>query len=654
MRVRVWGPGGNEVEDFGPDYGESNPATTYNPPTFERSPAGGGTAAEMWLFTVCGPDEDQPGQYECPTIANSTPTFGRVGSVRLTLDDPDNPIVAVESNPQIDDGWVNKRRTQRLSVTAADPSSGISRIRVQVRTGGSTTGGRTLTDTRVTCDEDHRTAGRNGLICPPSATATATDPGSSQTAGDRTYVVTAWDYAGNQSETTQTVRRDSEAPSSGDASGAELRQLTDGWTNHVGQVPVRLTGEDSRAGVSRIQLLARRELSGRTSTLTDIATPCVDGCRAVSRTAQATIDATTLPRDGRYALSVRVTDRAGNARTFATGRVLKIDREAPATPGGYVAHRADGWYAFVRPAPESGGKSPLRDVEVEYSTSRDPGVATVRAAASALPLVRTARGRFRVIRLADFLPSQLAPGPATQVLAASPAIIRMAEPRLTQYDGAGNPTPSATLPVILPRAGTGWLGWCRQKWGASSCAQIAAIGVAIVGTKFGQGSLSVEVTGAESVVFPAGSNGADTANAWRHTFWISALTLWGRTHEKGDDVGIVVGRKNEGGKWSEGSSVLPRLRLDSRMDMYNNSFGKRLGDKVRAGTSYRDLCKLVMTAVMQSRKVPHPSVSHHGWKLKTTIWRSDYQDDGYANELDRPRDAYANCDALSGQNGPSS
>lgn len=335
MRSRVTGPDGHTI-DYGPTYDEDEPDRTYiNPaPQFNRTFTAGATA-EFWLYTICGPNPDPtaPGPYLCPTVPANTGTFARVGSVNLTLDDPDQPALTVESSPKIDDGWVNKRRTQRLTVTAADPSSGIRRIRVQVRTGAAASGGRTLSDTNVSCDEDHRTSGRGGLVCPATATATATDPGSSQTAGDRTYVVTAWDYAGNQAVTTQTVRRDTEVPSRGDASGAALRELTNGWTNRVGVIPVRLTGEDSRAGVERLELLARRVASGRATELADVAPACSGDCRRAAETASATLDRTTLPYDGRYRLEVRVTDRAGNAKTFRTGEMLKVDRTAPKRSG---------------------------------------------------------------------------------------------------------------------------------------------------------------------------------------------------------------------------------------------------------------------------------------------------------------------------------
>jgi hypothetical protein len=409
MRVRVWGPGGNEVEDFGPDYGESNPATTYSPPTFEGTPAGGGTAAEMWMFTVCGPDEDNPGLYECPTIANSTPTFGRVGSVRLTLDDPDNPVIAVEATPQIDDGWVNKRRTQRLSVTAADQSSGISRIRVQIGAGTSGAGGRTLSDTRVTCDDEHRTSGRNGLVCPPTATATTTDPAASQTVSDRTYVITAWDYAGNQSVVTRTVRRDSQAPTTGQFAG-ELATVAEDWTNRRDSVPTRVRATDSRSGVAKIELVATRQIGGRRTVLGSVEPGCDNGCRQVDTNLQTNLG--LLERDGNYGLSVRVTDRAGNVRTFpgAPGsNKLRIDRRAPEASSKRASYtvRSDGSVRVLF----DGGRDrdsgirlymfryqPLPDVGTDAGTApAQPRFARVRAA-DTVALTATERRRFRSSR----------------------------------------------------------------------------------------------------------------------------------------------------------------------------------------------------------------------------------------------------------------
>ncbi|WP_210491605.1 Ig-like domain repeat protein [Patulibacter sp. SYSU D01012] len=370
LRLRLAGPGGHRDADLGPDFNEEEANTTYSRGPYTHTVPGGGTSAELWMFTVCGSaPQGEPGPYRCPTIASSTPTFGRLGSVRLTLDDPDQPALVVDASPAIDDGWVNKRRTQRLQITAADPSSGIQRIRVQVRAGTSGTGGRTLKTQTVACDPDHTTPGRAGLVCPVTAGTSAVDPAGNQTGSDRTYVVTATDYAGNERSQSFTVRRDVQAPTGGSVSGGELRKLTDGWTNREGTVPVRLRGQDSRSGVARLQLFARRVASGRATELADTAVTCTGSCQASSEVTNATLDRSTLPRDGRYRLEVRVTDRAGNSKVFRTGESLKIDREAPRRlgPQGQATLLPNGSLRLrFSPGRDAGESSGLGNVVVRY------------------------------------------------------------------------------------------------------------------------------------------------------------------------------------------------------------------------------------------------------------------------------------------------
>ncbi|MEV4420491.1 DNA/RNA non-specific endonuclease [Patulibacter sp. NPDC049589] len=372
LRVRLFGaPGVDKSQDFGPAYDQASPTTTYSLPTTTLTPPdGGGTTAEAWLFTVCHPDPPGPDVYACPNIPSGTGTFGRIGKVELTLDDPDDPQVDVASAPQIDDGWVNKRRAQKLTVTATDPSSGIQRIRTQLRLGTST---RTLNDTTVSCDPDHRTTGRGGLVCPATASAAATDRATDSSTKDRTYVVTVWDHAGNQTVKTLVVRRDVTKPTSGTI-GGQLNAIARKWTNRSDTIPVTVRARDAQSGVGRVDLTAQRVGSGTTIPLGSTVPPCDRGCKSTSSTVP--VDLSKLDHDGRYRLKLRVTDRAGNTRTFTVGPQLKIDRRAPIRigPGAYYTIIDETRIRVTfSPGRDPSDGAGLGDVVVRYWPAPGPG-----------------------------------------------------------------------------------------------------------------------------------------------------------------------------------------------------------------------------------------------------------------------------------------
>jgi hypothetical protein len=421
LRIRVTGRTPEETdaatEDFGAKYGQGSPTMTYTLPnrTFD-TPAG--QSAEAWMFTICGGDPTAPGQFQCPMVASDTDTFSRIGGVRLTLEDPDDPVVDVATSPDIGAGYVNKRRTQRLTITAKDPSSGIARIRVQVAngTGG---GGRTLVDRRITCDEDHRTAGRGGLVCPETATATATDPASAQGKTARTYTVSTTDFAGNVTTNTRTLRLDTTAPDAGSLSG-ELKRLLDGWTNRRGTVPVTVRATDGLSGVGKVEVLAQRVASGRTAVLGSAETSCSDSCRTVAPSLQADLDQIT--QDGRYRLQVRVTDRAGNAKTFKVAAPLKVDRTAPKKVGKDPFYRVLGdgrirvYVPAGRDAPDGAG---LGNYIVRYFAKGDPVLAPMallrfaRVQADRARIVRYKKQRYRTLDVSNVDTSQPIEGPST-------------------------------------------------------------------------------------------------------------------------------------------------------------------------------------------------------------------------------------------------
>lgn len=325
VRVATGNPSTNQTRDFGPAYGQNDPDTTYTPSAVNLTPTVPGLGVEAAMFTVCSPAGG--GLYTCPNIPTSTGTFGRVGRIEITLDDPDQPVLQIQAQPQIDGGWVNKRRPQKLSVTATDPSSGIQRIQVQLKLGTST---RTLANRVVTCDPLHRTAGRAGLVCPATATLNATDPGRDSSTKDRTYIVTATDYAGNQTVQTFVVRRDLQKPTSGKLGGELARIARNTASGRTGIVPATVTGTDSQSGVARLEILARRQTGGRTYVIATADADCTGGCKKRT-TLPAAADLSLLPKDGRYRLQVRVTDQAGNQKTFTTG-TLFLDWNAPSAP----------------------------------------------------------------------------------------------------------------------------------------------------------------------------------------------------------------------------------------------------------------------------------------------------------------------------------
>lgn len=404
LRARIYGPTDAQraTRDFGAAYGQPS-GVTHDLGPVEVAPSEPGTTAEAWLFTVCRPDPGT-GVFTCPDVPPGSDSFGRFGTIKLTLEDPDDPEIQIDAQPPIGDGWINQRRTQRLTARATDPSSGIERIRVQLRRGPST---RTLTDRDVPCDRRHRTAGREGLVCPATASATATDPARDSSSRPREYVVTAWDYAGNRAQQTVTVRRDVTRPSSGRLSG-ELTELARDWTNRQGDVPVTLRGRDGQSGVARLELIADRVAGRRPTVLAASQPACERGCTSAAETTTARLDRNTLPRDGRYRLSVRVTDRAGNQREFRSASTLKLDRAAPRRAGRAPFYRIlrDGRVrVYFQPGRDPRESSGLGDFIVRY-TPRDPagagGSSAVRFASvrmASASVVRYQRSRYRTLTL---------------------------------------------------------------------------------------------------------------------------------------------------------------------------------------------------------------------------------------------------------------
>lgn len=380
LRLRLNGAtaAGTETRDYGPAYNQDDPAQTYSLPAETLTPNGGGVAAETWLYTVCAGNAGAG--FTCPNVSSATGTFGRVGSVRLTLDDPDVPTVTLDVDPSVDSGFVRKRRTERLTVTGADASSGISRIRVQA-TNGAGTGGASILDQQVTCDRLHRTSGRGGLNCPATSTVMKTDPASAQGRTGRTYTVTAWDDAGNQSAPlVKRIRYDENPPKSLGLSGA-ITRLTD-WTNKRGVVQATLRGVDSLSGIQQLSLQATRRGTTRPIVLGEAAVDCSDQCVNASAAVGANLD--LLNRDGEYRLSVRAVDRVGNTATKTVSSKVRIDTTPPKRSG------RDPFYVFL----------PNGRIRVYFQPGRDPqdgaGIGNVVVRYTTVPSEITGQAEQRV------------------------------------------------------------------------------------------------------------------------------------------------------------------------------------------------------------------------------------------------------------------
>lgn len=374
VRVATGNPATNQTRDFGPAYGQNDPDTTYTPSAVTLTPTVSGLGIETAMFTVCSPAGG--GLYTCPNVPTSTGTFGRVGRIEITLDDPDQPVLQIQPQPAIDGGWVNKRRPQKLTVTASDPSSGIQRIQVQLKLGSST---KTLANRVVTCDPLHRTAGREGLVCPATASLNATDPGRDSSTKDRTYLITATDYAGNQTVQTLVVRRDLQKPTSGKLGGDLARVAGNKASGRTGIVPATVTGADSQSGVARLEILARRQTGGRTYVIGTIDADCTGGCK--KRTSlPAAADLSVLPKDGRYRLQVRITDQAGNQKTFNTG-TLFLDWKAPSAPKATVkiSQRDGTASALVTPGRDPAESSGRGDYYLLYPATTDDHGRAIRS-----------------------------------------------------------------------------------------------------------------------------------------------------------------------------------------------------------------------------------------------------------------------------------
>lgn len=404
FRLRLLGPGGAPVEtrDYGPIRGQADPTQTYALPS-ETLTTAAGTGVEAGLFTVCSPNPPGSGIYACANVPTTTGTFGRVGRVALTLDDPDTPLVQVATSPDISDGWVNRKRAQRLTVTATDSSSGIERIRIQATNSITETGGGTIHNQPITCDRLHRTADRGGRNCPPTATTTKSDSASAQGSNGRTYTITATDDAGNISTPLiRRIRYDTTPPKPGEISGA-LRRLLGRWTNSRGTFGAVLRASDSKSGVDRVELFAQRVAGGGRIPLGTADVDCSDGCR--SATTRVVADIGQLARDGVYRLQTRARDRAGNVSEFRNiAGQIKIDRTAPKPVAGRPFFDVIGRNQvklFLPAGRDNSGGSGLRNYVVRYFEPGEPSSApqVLRARVTDTGTARVRKQTFRTITL---------------------------------------------------------------------------------------------------------------------------------------------------------------------------------------------------------------------------------------------------------------
>lgn len=213
------------------------------------------------------------------------------------------------------------------------------------------------------------------MVCPSTATLNATDPGRDSSTKDRTYVVTATDYAGNQTVQTLVVRRDLKKPTVGELARVARNKAS----GRSGIVPATVTGADSQSGVARLEILARRQTGGKTYVIGAADAGCAGGCKKRA-TESAAADLSVLPKDGRYRLQVWVTDQAGNQKTFNTG-TLFLDWKAPSAPKSTVkiSQRDGTARAEVKPGRDPAESSGRGDYYLLYPAATDDRGRAIRS-----------------------------------------------------------------------------------------------------------------------------------------------------------------------------------------------------------------------------------------------------------------------------------
>lgn len=375
--------------------------------TWPPSASGTPSRLELSLRTICVPAGS------CPLVRfrpdGSAFSSGRFGTVELDLVDHEVPTLSIGGSLTTTASWVNASRNGRLTVTGQDPGSGIRRLRLERRSGASTT---VLLNETITCDPSHTSPPPGTLAggtCPAGASRTVTQNVSQN--GTTTFVATATDLSGEFVTGQTQVRIDRQGPTA--KVGGSLRALQGRWTNRADGVPATLSGSDALSGVSRLQLASTGASSGTAAAVTVCGAGTGPSARCpTSASGQAAVDLGSL-REGRTLLRPVAFDLAGNRSPTAPALTLLLDRRPPGVPRAVRLVRSTGGarLSFSRPSRDSG--SPIGATEVRSSAGsgalgawRTTGAASVRLSGRASQSLHaevrsldTAGNRSRAVRV---------------------------------------------------------------------------------------------------------------------------------------------------------------------------------------------------------------------------------------------------------------
>lgn len=334
-RLAIYRQNVGEALVWGQDY--SGEADEVFDDTIETGPLPpGARIVTFWLFTApCATGTLCTWQVPRSDLAS----WSQVGSVTMTLTDPDPPSVALRG-PLVDRGarWLNAT-DGLLAYTAAatDVTSGLRRVGAQSWLRGQADFNDMPGFAQPACDERHRTPGRQSAICQQSVeNDTFFDPRPlpAAFAGWAQFRANAEDWAGNSAEgTPSTVWIDRREPTV--ALSGDLWELRSQWLRDPAGHAVRVRGrDDALAGESGV---AAHELTIETQR--DAGEPVVqqpaiayDACPAPAAPVAPPADWAPCPAggptqvqpldqlpEGRTRFSTTVTDAAGNRGSEAGG-----------------------------------------------------------------------------------------------------------------------------------------------------------------------------------------------------------------------------------------------------------------------------------------------------------------------------------------------
>ncbi|MEN0015954.1 MAG: hypothetical protein AAGC46_21490, partial [Solirubrobacteraceae bacterium] len=348
MRLALYGPGGNQINDY-----SSN--TPFSQPTLQLDdPTDTARSALVWMSTpACGPLETN-----CPRlIPTKSPTRVTVGRMIVTMIDPGAPAITMSGGlTQLGDGWIKGEGTSDLTVNFTDDGSGVQSWRVQQGRGAARSD---LADpVENACDTRHADPQAEAFPCPQSDQFTDHDVDLSRLLEGRISIIpSAIDFAKNPNDgagSTLHLRIDRTPPKVDSVGGALITGNTSRWQQIRGTRPLDVDLSDTYSGVKQVVAkVTPITPSGPASDYTvDTCTPPgdVDQPCPTSIAPVISVDADKIP-DGEVEVSATAKDYVGYDSEPTAVRIFKDNTNPAATAKGELTDLEDEWTNSTRNTP---------------------------------------------------------------------------------------------------------------------------------------------------------------------------------------------------------------------------------------------------------------------------------------------------------------